>query len=75
MQNLSVLMSPQIQYLNIVRDSVLQLVHLTNFCVVNYVSWWITSPVASEAPINDFNFIQQLFVDGLCQSCHTLRLV
>jgi len=68
-------MSPQIQYLNIVRDSVLQLVHLTNFCVVNYVSWWITSPVASEAPINDFNFIQQLFVDGLCQSCHTLRLL
>ena len=44
----------------------------TNFCVVVYVPWWITSPVASQTPINDLNFMQQLFnysdVDESCAS-------
>ena len=41
-----------------------------NFCVLVYVPWWITSPVASQAPINDLHVMQQLFndaeVDELC---------
>ena len=43
-----------------------------NFCVLVYVPWWITSSVASQAPINDLHFMQQLFacadVDKLCTS-------
>ena len=65
------LLSTQIQRLNIVRDSVLQkLIRFTNFCVVIYVPWWITSPLASEASTNNFNFIQPLFayVNELCPS-------
>ena len=37
------------------------LITFTNFCVLVYVPWWITSPVASQAPINDLHFMQQLF--------------
>ena len=57
-----VLLSAQMQHLNIVRNSFLQqIVRFTNLCVLVYVPLWITSPVASEAPINDLNFIQQFF--------------
>ena len=68
-----VLLSTQIQHLNIISNSILQeLIRFTNFCVLVYVPWWITSPVASEAPINDLNFMQQLFayadIDKVCSS-------
>ena len=49
-----VLLSTQLQHLNMIMDLVLQqLVFFTNSCVV-YVPWWITSSAASEVPIYDY---------------------
>ena len=68
-----VLLSTQTKHLSILNDTDLpKLIRFTNFCVLVYVRWWITSPIASQASINDFNFMQQLFtyadVDKLCAS-------
>ena len=66
-----VLLSTQIENLNILNEKNLpNLITFTNFCVLVYIPWWITSPVASQAPINYLHFMQQLFnyaeVDELC---------
>ena len=71
-----VLLSTQIKNHISLDDTVLlKLIQFTNFCVFVYVPWWITSPLASQAPMNDIKFMQQLFAyDGVDSSCASAAL-
>ena len=45
-------------------DQLHKLKIFVNFCVLVYVQWWMTAPVASDAPQNDLKLMENIYKFG-----------